>query len=105
MNTISHYYSDIYRIIQYLTVQKQVLFGIWPMVGPFCLYWSMVMLTSTQLLTVRDVARILRLNPLTVYGYIRSRQTHGRKIWPLLPGIEEDLQEFITEEAHHGGQS
>ena len=64
----------------------------------------MVMLTSTQLLTVRDVARILRLNPLTVYGYIRSGKLTAAKFGRSYRVSEEDLQEFITKhttEANH----
>lgn len=64
----------------------------------------MAILSSTQLLTVRDVARILRLNPLTVYGYIRSGKLTAAKFGRSYRISEEDLQNFIrshTMEANH----
>lgn len=61
--------------------------------------------TSAQLLTVRDVAKILRLNPLTVYGYIREGKLRAAKFGRYYRVSETDLQEFInrhTAEAPYG---
>ncbi len=51
--------------------------------------------TSTQLLTVHDVAKILRLNPLTVYGYIRTGKLRAAKFGRSYRIAPADLQIFI----------
>jgi len=51
---------------------------------------------TPQLLTVHEVATILRLNPLTVYGYIRSGKIRAAKFGRSYRVAQEDLQDFIN---------
>ncbi len=62
------------------------------------------MAPSSLLLTVHEVAKILRLNPLTVYGYIRNGKLRAAKFGRSYRIAEDDLQHFIrshTMEADH----
>lgn len=57
---------------------------------------------STQLLTVQDVAKVLRLNPLTVYGYIRAGKLRAAKFGRYYRVSHSDLQEFILQHTMEG---
>jgi excisionase family DNA binding protein len=57
---------------------------------------------SKQLLTAQDVAKILRLNPLTVYGYIRSGKLRAAKFGRYYRVSQADLQEFIARHTLEG---
>ena len=57
---------------------------------------------SEQLLTVQDVAKILRLNPLTVYGYIRAGKLRAAKFGRYYRVSQADLQEFIQQHTMEG---
>lgn len=56
----------------------------------------MITFASAQLLTVQEVAKILRLNPLTVYGYIRAGKIRAAKFGRSYRVSQEDLQDFIN---------
>ena len=47
------------------------------------------------LLTVKEVASYLKLNPLTVYAYIREGKLHAVKFGRTYRVSEEDLRLFI----------
>lgn len=58
-------------------------------------YTCMISISPVQLLTVHEVAKILRLNPLTVYGYIRAGKIRAAKFGRTYRVSMEDLQTFI----------
>lgn len=57
---------------------------------------------TEQLLTVQDVAKVLRLNPLTVYGYIRTGKLRAAKLGRYYRISHIDLQEFIQQHTMEG---
>lgn len=58
--------------------------------------------SSEQLLTVQDVAKVLRLNPLTVYGYIREGKLRVAKFGRYYRVSQADLQDFIQQHTMEG---
>ena len=53
------------------------------------------MYNDEELLTVQEVARYLRLNPLTIYDYIRAGKLKAVKFGRSYRVVYRDLIEFI----------
>jgi len=54
------------------------------------------MYNDEELLTVQEVARYLRLNPLTIYDYIRAGNLKAVKFGRSYRVVYRDLIEFIN---------
>lgn len=52
-------------------------------------------MTFSTLLTVKEVAVLLQLNPLTVYDYIHKRQLSAVKLGRYYRVLASDLERFL----------
>lgn len=58
---------------------------------------------TDTLLTVKETAAYLKLNPLTVYDYIRSGKLKAIKFGRNVRILREDLDRFVTAHKTLGG--
>lgn len=59
----------------------------------------------TEMLTVKEVAKRLKVHKQTVYGWIANRKLKAHKIDGIIRIKEEEYEEFVGEprEVSHGG--
>jgi excisionase family DNA binding protein len=55
-------------------------------------------MNSPEFLTVREIATVLRVNPITVYDYIRMRKLQAIRIGRYYRVLVTDFERFIAQQ-------